>query len=64
MEHILIIVNLFLDENPYEENLLIGQSFLSYVYCYHFKVCIQPEPNTVNELEEQIEKFIKSNSVC
>ncbi|KAE9535821.1 hypothetical protein AGLY_007722 [Aphis glycines] len=49
------------DENPYEENLLIGQSFLSYVYNYHLKISIQPEPNTVDELEEEILKYINEN---
>lgn len=52
-----------IDESPYEENLLIGQSFLSYVYHYHFNLCIQPEPNTVNELEEEIFEYIKENPV-
>lgn len=49
------------DENPYEENLLLGQSFLSYVYNYHLKLRIQPEPNTVDELEEEIAKHINEN---
>ncbi|XP_026804803.1 uncharacterized protein LOC113548228 [Rhopalosiphum maidis] len=49
------------DENPYEEKLLIGQSFLSYVYNYHLKISIQPEPNTVDELEEEILKHINEN---
>eukprot|EP00102_Acyrthosiphon_pisum_P025216 XP_016662426.1 PREDICTED: uncharacterized protein LOC100572451 isoform X2 [Acyrthosiphon pisum] len=49
------------DENPYEENLLIGQSFVAYVYNYHLKLRIQPEPNTVDELEEEIVKYINEN---
>ncbi|XP_015365129.1 PREDICTED: uncharacterized protein LOC107162646 [Diuraphis noxia] len=49
------------DENPYEENLLIGQCFLSYVYNYHLKIRIQPEPNTVDELEDEIAKHINEN---
>ncbi|XP_025193812.1 uncharacterized protein LOC112593566 isoform X2 [Melanaphis sacchari] len=49
------------DENPYEENLLVGQSFISYVYNYHLKITIQPEPNTVDELEEEILKHINEN---
>jgi len=54
---------ILIDENPYEENLLIGQCFLSYVYNYHLKIRIQPEPNTVDELEEEIEKYINENPV-
>lgn len=53
----------FIDEIPFEENLLVGQNFLSYVYFSQFKVFIQPEPNTVDEMEEEILEFIKSNSV-
>lgn len=53
----------FIDENPYEENLLKGQSFLSYIYHYHFNICIQPEPNIVDELEEEILEHIKDNIV-
>lgn len=54
---------IFLDENPYEEILLKGQSFLSYVIDYNFKLCIQPEPNTVDELEEEILEHINNDSV-
>lgn len=53
----------FIDESPYEENLLKGQSFLSYVYYYHFKLSIQPEPNIVDELEEEILEYITNNPV-
>ncbi|VVC24546.1 Hypothetical protein CINCED_3A019121 [Cinara cedri] len=51
------------DENPYEESLLKGQSFLSYVYHYHFKLYIQPEPNVVNELEAEILEYLKESTV-
>lgn len=66
--NILYILNLygklyFIDELPYEENLLKGQSFLSYVYTSQFKVFIQPEPNTVDEMEAEIFEFIKNPSV-
>lgn len=54
---------ILIDENPYEENLLINQSFLSYVYNYHLKIRIQPEPNTVDELEDEIAKHINENPV-
>lgn len=54
---------LIIDENPYEEALLKGQTFLSYVYNYHFKLYIQPEPNIVNELEEEILEYIKVSIV-
>jgi hypothetical protein len=53
----------FLDENPYEESLLKSQSFLSYVLDYHFQLCIQPEPNTVDELEEEILLHINNDTV-
>lgn len=46
-------------ENPYEDHLLKGQSFLSYVYHYHFKLYIQPEPNVVDKLEEEIQEYVK-----
>uniref|UniRef100_A0A2S2R5N5 Tudor domain-containing protein n=1 Tax=Sipha flava TaxID=143950 RepID=A0A2S2R5N5_9HEMI len=50
------------DENPYEESLLKSQSFLSYVLDYHFQLCIQPEPNTVDELEEEILLHINNDT--
>lgn len=27
-------------------------------------MCIQPEPNTVDELEEEIEEYLNKNPVC
>jgi len=54
---------LFVDETPYEGKLFVGQTFLSYVYHHHFKLCIQPEPNTIDELEEEILEYINSNYV-
>ncbi|XP_050421406.1 uncharacterized protein LOC126833881 [Adelges cooleyi] len=51
------------EESPYEENILKGQSFLSYILYSHFKLCIQPEPSSIDELEEEIERHINDNPV-
>ncbi|XP_050546738.1 uncharacterized protein LOC126908583 [Daktulosphaira vitifoliae] len=51
------------EETPYEESVLNGQSFLSYVVYSHYKLFIQPEPYTVDELEEEIKNYITDNPI-